>query len=166
MNENDLELDLDLDQGNNDLDNDRSKKRLTNLSEKVRITSEERDKALKEKEAIEAEKAALIKETEFFKNFNSLTNKYPGSAEYQDKIKEKVMSGYDVEDATISILAKEGKFQPQAEVIPKDSPAGGSATNTIKAEGDKPLAEMTQTEKRTALADREAELLQIFNPNR
>src|SRR6185503_18014522 len=86
----------------------RVEKRIKDLSGKVRTTSEERDaaKALADKEA--AEKAAALKDVEFYKNFNTTASKYTGATEFQDKIREKVLAGYDLEDATISILAKEG----------------------------------------------------------
>jgi len=66
------------------------------------------------------------------------------------------MAGYDLEDATISILAKEGKYQPvvqQQTAAPKISPAGGSAATTLKSMADKPIGEMTQEERRKALED-------------
>jgi len=133
-------------------------KRIKDLSEKVKLTSTERDDLKASKDALELEKAAALKDVDFFKNFSTLTTKYPGSSEYQEKIREKVLSGYDVEDATISILAKEGKFTPQAQTTQsKKSPTGGSAPTTLKAGFDKPLGEMTQDEKRNLLMEREKE---------
>lgn len=127
--------------------------RIKNLSEKVKLTSEERDQLAKTKEELEKEKNTLAKEVEFFKNFNPLVSKYSEAANYQDKIREKVLAGYDVEDATISILAKEGKFSsPQPKM---ESPVGGSATNTIKANADKPIQEMNRDELRSALLEAE-----------
>lgn len=159
-----FDLDLDLDQEQDRVN--KVEQRIKTLSEKVKMTSQERDELAKAKESLEAEKANISKEVEFYKNFNTLTTKYQGASEYQDKIREKVMAGYDVEDATVAILAKEGKLNQSAPNLPKDFPAGGSATNTIKGEGDKPLGEMTQDEKRAALADREGDLYQIFNQQR
>lgn len=127
-------------------------KRIKDLSEKVKLTSTERDEQIelvKEKDGL---LTASNKERDFFKGFSTLTTKYGAASEYQDQIKEKVMSGYDVEDATISILAKEGKLEmPKEEPKKKDSPAGGSATNPTKISGEKSLDEMTRDEKRAEL---------------
>lgn len=143
------ELDLDV---NPDLDpeedkkRDREKLRIKDLADKTKVAIEARAKA-------EAERDVATKEASFFKNFNTLTPKYQGAAEFQDKIKEKVMAGYDVEDATISILAKEGKYQPPAPESPKlDSPAGGSAVNTI-APQEKTIENMNKDERRAALTE-------------
>lgn len=143
-------LDLDLDQG--EVPN-RTEKRIKDLSEKVKTTATERDDFAKGKADEESKRIAVEKERDFFKNFNTVSSKYQGAADYQDKILEKVKSGYDVEDATISILAKEGKYQPQAAPPPpKESPAGGSATTTLKS-GEKSLEEMTREEKKAAVQD-------------
>lgn len=131
-------------------------KRIKSLSEKVKLTSQERDDLAKAKAEAEAKALAAQKDVDFFKTFNTLSSKYPGANEYQDKIREKVLSGYDAEDATISILAKEGKYTPTVVAAPeakKESPAGGSALNTIKAASEKPLAELTQEERRKMLED-------------
>lgn len=145
------ELDLDL-EGSEEIN--REKSRNKGLSEKVIQTSKERDeaKALAEKEA--TEKAAALKDVDFYKNFSTVSSKYQGSAEYQDKIREKVNAGYDLEDATISILAKEGKYTPAAPQVEKESPAGGSAVNQIK-NSDKPLNEMNKSEMRQKLQEAE-----------
>ncbi len=62
-------------------------------------------------------------------------------------------SGYDLEDATISVLAKAGKLQnaPQG----RQSPAGGSASTAIQSGDDKPVNEMTTAEKREKLLEYE-----------
>lgn len=145
------ELDLDLNDEEEKVN--KVEKRIKDLSEKTKTAYTERDeaKAAAEKEA--AEKAAALKDVDFYKNFSTVSSKYQGSAEYQDKIREKVNAGYDLEDATISILAKEGKYAPQAAVVDKESPAGGSAVNTIKTNTDKPLNEMSRDEMRQKLTE-------------
>ncbi len=75
--------------------------------------------------------------------------------EYKDAIKEKVMKGYSVEDATVATLAAEGKFS--APVAPRETIAGGSATNSIQSDGPKSMNEMTRDEKRAELLRAEAE---------
>lgn len=126
----------------------RSDNRFKDLSEKVKTTAEERDKLAKE-----AEEAK--KEAEFYKNFNKASTKYQEAGNYQDKIREKVMSGYDMEDAMVSVLAKEGKLNPTQ--IQRQSPAGGSASTAMRSTDDKPVNEMTQAEKRAALVEFERE---------
>ena len=84
-----------------------------------------------------------------------LSAKYKDAIEYQDKILEKVRSGYEVEDATISILAKEGKYNPTQPEEEKESAAGGSASTSLKG-GGKTFEEMTKEEKRAALAEMES----------
>jgi len=124
----------------------RSDNRFKDLSEKVETTAKERDEA-------NAAKLAAEKETEFYKGFSKVATKYEGAADYQDKILEKVNSGYDLEDATISVLAKAGKFT--APVKERSSPAGGSASTAIQAGDDKPVNEMSRQEKRAALIEME-----------
>lgn len=147
----DEELDLNLDEEQvNPVE-----KRIKNLSDKVRTTAEERDA----ERAANAEKEAKLlqaeKERDFFKNFNQVSSKYQGASDFQDKILEKVNAGYDLEDATISILAKEGKYQPQAveTPAPKESPAGGSAINTMSGGGEKALGEMNLEEKKALVEE-------------
>ena len=127
-------------------------KRIKDLSRKVKLTSEERD----EKDRLLSERdeqlATVGKERDFFKDFSGNIAKYPQASEYQEAIKEKVMSGYTVEDATVAVLAKEGKFTntPEPEP-PKENPAGGSAVTNVS--GEKSLGEMTKDEKRAALVE-------------
>lgn len=122
----------------------RADNRFKDLSEKVKTTAEERD-------AKAAEAEAAKKEVEFYKGFSKVATKYEGASDYQDKILEKVNSGYDLEDATISVLAKAGKFQ--APVTQRSSPAGGSASTAIQAGDDKPVGEMSRQEKRAKLLE-------------
>ena len=145
------ELELELE------DND-VEKRIKDLSNKVKLTAgerDEKDRLLKERDE---QLGTVSKERDFFKDFSGNVAKYPGASEYQDAIKDKVMSGYTVEDATVAVLAKEGKFTPTpAPVAPKENPAGGSAiTNT--GSGDKSLSEMSREEKRSALVEQFGDL--------
>lgn len=129
------------------------------------------DKYAKEAEARKAEAEARAKaerEVEFYRGFTPLTSKYQSAGEFQDKIKDKVMAGYDVEDATIAVLAKEGKYGMQVAPEPvrsKESPTGGSATTTIRR-SEKTMDEMTTAEKREELIRLEREtggLSNLFN---
>lgn len=151
------ELDLELDDSNLESDEDKQRKdseralkRNKDLSDKLKMEAEARAKA-------EEEANLSKKEAEFYKNFNLLVSKYQGAAEYQEQIMDRAMKGYDTEEATLAVLAKEGKYtppapEPQPEPIP-ESPAGGSAVNAIPAGGEKPLSELTSEEKQAQLEE-------------
>lgn len=128
-------------------------KRIKGLSEKVKLTSQERDELAKAKAELEAERDTISKERDFYASFSDSISKYPTASEYKESIKEKVMSGYTVEDATVAVLAKEGKLSssPTPEA-PKDNPAGGSAV-VNPGSGEKGLDEMSRDEKRAALVE-------------
>jgi hypothetical protein len=136
-------------------DGGRQDNRFKTLSEKVKTTAQERDAEKVKAEKAETKRLEAEKERDFFKDFNTSTAKYPGAAEFQDRIKEKVLAGYDMEDATVSVLAKEGRLTPPAPAKP-GSPAGGSATTAMKTGGEKPISEMTREEKRAAILDAES----------
>ena len=148
---------LDLEETPSEENINKTEKRIKDLSEKVKLTSEERDEKAALIEKLEKEKANSQKEVEFYKGFSNVASKYTSANEFQDKIKEKFDAGYDLEDATIAILAKEGKYAPSApESKPKESPAGGSANTTLKSGGEKSPHEMTQDERRAALQEAES----------
>lgn len=123
-------------------------KRIKQLSNKVKLTSKERDELAEAKDKLEVERDNAKKEVEFYSTFSDTTDKYPAAKEYKDKIKEKVLAGYSIEDAAVAILAKEGKLTMPQKV---DNPAGGSATNTPMTGDTKPLEEMSRDEKRAEL---------------
>ena len=148
----DEDLDLELEDENITREKDRNKK----LADKVKATSEERDTLAKAKEEEAKARVSAEKERDFFKNFNQVSAKYQGASEYQDKILEKVNAGYSVEDATTSILIKEGKYNPAQPKVESEKAAGGSATTTIKGSDDKTPEKMSQDERRAALLDYEA----------
>ena len=147
---------------------DRSEDRFKKLTEKVGEAEKKAQDALKEKAEIETAKATVEKERDFFSSFADATGNYPEAKNYKDAIKEKVMSGYTVEDATVSILAKEGKLNNYTPPARTESPAGGSATNQLKSDSYKTLGEMTKAEKRAELQKMEDEggsVSQIFRRN-
>lgn len=126
-----------------------AEKRIKQLSEKVRITSEERDERdnlLKERENRIAE---LERENSFNSGFVDVLASHSAAKDHKDEIKAKVLSGYSVEDATYAVLWKAGKL---GQVIAQETanPAGGSATTNV-SQGEKPLAEMSRDEKREML---------------
>lgn len=131
-----------------------AEKRIKDLSEKVKLTATERDekdKLLKEKEV---ETESLKKENEFFKSFGTQVSKFPEASAFQDKIKEKVMNGYSMEDATAAVLVAEGKYQAPRNLQPIGEIAGGSAT-TVHQSTDRTLGQMSRDEKRAKLLEAE-----------
>lgn len=158
------ELEFDLDQLDADINNkNKIQKRITDLSEKVKLTSEERDALVKEKQQLSVERDSLAKERDFYSKFSDSTAKYQGANEFKDKIREKVMQGYDVEDATVAVLAREGKLAtPAAQQAERDTVAGGSATTALRGDGTKTLSEMTKAEKRAMLMDNEGDVESIM----
>jgi hypothetical protein len=130
------------------------KNRFQELSEKVKLTSQERDELAKAKLELEADKANLSKEVSFYKDFSANVAKYPNASEYQDQILEKVKAGYSTEDAMVSVLAKEGKLTPPPQVAQPKAHIEGGSSPTIQG-GAKGLSDMSADEKFAAL--REAE---------
>lgn len=121
--------------------------RINEVLQKASAAEEARKKA-------EAERDSLAKEASFYKSFNPLLSKYSAAAELQDKIKEKVMAGYDIEDATVAILNREGKLNPTSSpVVEREIVAGGSSANPPTTGKAKPVAEMTQAERWAKLYD-------------
>ncbi len=151
------ELELDLDENNQEEIISRKDSRIKSLSEKVKLTSEERDALKAEAEKAKAEKDALVKEAEFYKSFNTVAPKYAGASEYQDKIREKAALGLDVEEATMLVMAKEGKYVPPAPVIERENVAGGSASTFMSGNEQKTPDKMTQDERLAALRDIESQ---------
>lgn len=150
-----LNLNLDADDQQQTVAN-RTEQRLRTLnSEKAKLAADKEELAKAKAEADTKTEAAL-KDADFYKNFSTGSSKYPGSAEYQDQIRERVNKGYDLEEAIVAVMAKEGKFIPaSAPQAPNPSPAGGSAVINLKQGGEKTAAEMTQGERRTALMEAE-----------
>lgn len=140
-----------------ELEDNKVEKRIKTLSDKVRLTSEERDEKAKLLETKEAELANASRERDFYKGFNQVSAKHQGAGEYQDKIWERVQKGVDIEEATVAVLYKEGKLQgTPAPVIERESPAGGSAPTTMTNGGAKTDADMSQAERRAALMEAES----------
>lgn len=123
--------------------------RFKDLSEKVENTAKERDQA-----KADAEKAK--KDAEFYKGFSTVASKQQHAGEYQDAIKKKVDSGYELEDAMTSVLVKEGKWVAPIQEVQRESPAGGSASTAMTSPDDKPISEMTTAEKKQRLLEMEA----------
>lgn len=150
----DNELDLDLNENNDEEIISRNKKKINSLSEKLGISEKEKSDLAKAKEDEALARQNAEKERDFFKGFSQVSSKYQGATEYQDQIWEKVKAGYDIEDAAVSILNKEGKLvTPPPE---RESAAGGSASTGIIDLSDKPLKNMSRDELRSQLLEMES----------
>lgn len=130
-------------------------RRVSNLTETLKTEREEKARLAQEVEEGKLKLQTLEKENSFNSSFSDSTSQYPQASEYKDAIKEKVLAGYSVEDATVSVLAKEGKLTSAPQ--PRENIAGGSATNAMQAEGTKSLRDMERSDKRAALIEAENE---------
>ena len=143
----DLEVeDIQLDGQDDVQQENKVEKRIKQLSNKVKLTSKERDELATANEKLKAERDTLKKDSEFSSSFLESPH-YQVAKDYKDEIKKKVSGGYSLEDAVVSVLAKEGKF---SSIKPTpENPAGGSAVNPPMAGEPKSLNDMTREEKRT-----------------
>lgn len=140
------------------------KNRFQQLANDKREIAQQKEAEAKARAEAEARAKEAEMKAEFYKNFNSVSSKYPEAANFQDQILERVSKGIDMEEATLGILAKEGKFgAPAPAPMPTPSPEGGSALNTIP-DGPKDLADMSQNEMFDALreAEKNGELQQTL----
>ncbi len=148
MAEEELELDLD-----NNEEINREKDRNKKLADKVKTTSEERDALAKAKEEEVLARSTAEKERDYYTGFTPMTAKYPGSVDFQDKILEKTKLGLDIEEATMLVMAKEGKYTPPTPAQEKFNASGGSANTTITSGDSKTPQEMSQAERKSALEE-------------
>ena len=146
---------LDLEQLDKEIEGEnRVEKRIKDLSEKVRLAAEERDAGKRKLEEESTRASGLQKEVEFLNSFGDQLSKHPDASPFRDKIKEKVLKGYSIEDATISTLASEGKLSPKE--VQMDNVAGGSAAVNQPITGvQKTVSEMSRDEKRAKLLEAE-----------
>lgn len=153
MADEDLDLELESEQDNIN----KVEKRIKTLSEKVKLTSQERDEKTKLLEEKETLLTNTSKERDFYKSFSQVSSKHPGASEYQDKIWERVQKGTDLEEATVAVLYKEGKLQGSPAPTPeKFTAAGGSANTALGNDSDKTPDKMSQDERRAQLLDMES----------
>ena len=126
-----------------------AQRRINQLSEKVRLTSEERDEIKRLADEKDAKLAETSRERDFFAGFSDMVATNPSAKDHKDDILAKVKGGYTVEDATYAVLGKAGKLGSHAQA--PQSPAGGSSDTTISQGGSKSAGEMTQAERRAML---------------
>lgn len=128
------------------------KNRFEQLSEKVILTSREKDEALAKAQTEADARQSVEKERDFYKDFSTHASNYPGATEYQNQIWDKVKSGYSTEDAMVSVLNKEGKLTASSpEARPTIQAEGGSAPTSF--EGEKTLDNMSVADKLAALQE-------------
>lgn len=128
----------------------RSQHRIKELSDKVELTAKERDeiKVLREKD--QKKISELEGENAFNSSFADMLGLHPAAKDHKDAIKEKVLAGYSVEDATFAVLGKAGKLGGAFESTAQEV-AGGSSPTTPQS-GQKTIKDMTQAERREELA--------------
>lgn len=121
----------------------RAEERITQLSDKVKTEAEARQKA--ETNQAEAERRAA-----FAEGFVDIVTTQPAAKDHKEEIKEKVLKGYSVQDATYAVLGAAGKLGG----APAQSPqvAGGSAATAMPQGGQKEVKDMTQAERREQLS--------------
>ena len=130
-------------------------KRIKDLSEKVRLTSTERDEFKKLNDDKDTKLAETQRESDFYKGFADVMSTHPAAKDHKDEILTKVKGGYSVEDATFAVLGKAGKLG-QPKPAPAENPAGGSAVTQHSTDGQKSLNEFSRDEKRAKLLEAEA----------
>src|SRR5580693_3248552 len=92
----------------------RSKSRINELSDKVAEEAKAREAEAEARKKAETDAQLAAKERDFYKSFSAETSKYPSAKDHQDAIMAKVMAGYTVADATVSVLAAAGKLTAEA----------------------------------------------------
>ena len=147
----DEELDLDFEIESSE---SKVKNRFNELANKVKDTARERDAVLEEKRVLEEESRKISKERDFYASFTESASQYPNAVQFKDAIKDKVLAGYTVEDATVSVLAKEGQLTTNT-VRKQEMVAGGSSSNSMSSSGTKGVKDMSKDELRSALMDAE-----------
>lgn len=151
---------LDLETLDQDIENsNKVEKRIKDLSEKVRMTSEERDESKRLVQEQMAKNSDLQRERDFFSGFADVVSANPAAKDHKDDILAKVKSGYTVEDATFAVLGKAGKLsgQVQPKVPEVENPVGGAAAATQPIIGGlKSVSQMSREEKRAQLLEAEA----------
>lgn len=131
-----------------------AQKRIKQLSEKVRLTSEERDEKNRLLEEQSTKNAELTRERDFYQGFSDVVSTNPAAKDHKDDILAKVKGGYSVEDATYAVLGKAGKLGSQSTPETTPSPAGGSASTGVPQGGsNKALHEMTREERKALVLE-------------
>lgn len=121
----------------------RAEERIKQLSDNVKTVADERDKATAK--ADEADRRAA-----FAEGFIDVVSTQPAAKDHRDEIKEKVLKGYSVQDATFAVLGAAGKLGGSAAQAPQV--AGGSAATAMPQGGQKEVKDMTQAERRAELS--------------
>lgn len=152
--------DLNLDEIEKDINNKNTvEERVRNLHAGKKEAETKFEAESKARQEAEAKIATLEKESTFLNSFSDSIAKYPTATQFKDEIKNKVMSGYSVEDATVAILHSKGQLgtaQSVAQTIERvENSMGGSAPTQLANNAPKSAGQMTQAERLEGL--REAE---------
>lgn len=132
-----------------------AQKRIVELNSKAKESEAAAAQEKQKREEAEAAVAEQKRIADFSEGFVDVVAQNPAAREFKDQIKEKVLGGYSLEDATFAVLGKAGKLGQPAPIVTPNSTAGGSATITPPSGGSKAVAEMTQAERRAALMEAE-----------
>lgn len=128
--------------------------RIKELSNKVKLTANERDEQKKLATLLASEKEGAEKDRDFYSEFVDVVTEHPQAKDFKEQILVKVRSGYSVKDATITELVNAGKFSATVKQEAPANPAGGSANTELPPQGgSKPINEMNREEKRKALEE-------------
>lgn len=129
-------------------------KRIKQLSENYKKTSEERDaekvaREAAEKKAADAEKLAAFNET-----FVDIVAENPAAKEHKQTLKDKVMGGMSMDDAKIWLRGMTSSTGNEN----VSSPIGGSSPVTVTPRDlNKPLREMKSEELRQAMEEADSQ---------
>lgn len=129
----------------------RAQERIKQLSEKIELTAKDRDEKNALIEARDKEIAQLKQENIFNSGFADVLGNYPAAKDFKEDIRAKVLAGYTPEDAAFAVLGKAGKLG-QAIATPSAGQVAGGSSTTTPTGGTKSVSEMTQAERREALA--------------
>lgn len=138
--------------------------RFKEVSKKQIESAQENAKLAEEKAKLEIERDSANKEMSFYKDFSAVSGKYQGASEHTDEIKTKVLAGYTLEDATVSVLNKAGKLTPAR--METSMPAGGSSSNPSFQPKTKSIQESSKDELRQAIIDNDSGVMEFLRTGR
>lgn len=138
--------------------------RFKEVSKKQAETAKARDEADEARKTAEQQRDEALKERDFHSAFADVVGNYPASKDHKDEIKVKVLAGYTIEDATVSVLNKAGKLTQAPREM--ESAAGGSAGTPSPAVKTKTMSQATKEELRQAIIDNDADIMEFLRTGR
>jgi hypothetical protein len=138
--------------------------RFKEVSKKQIEETKAREASDEARKKAELDRDAATKEASFYKDFSGLSGKYQGATDHADEIKAKVLAGYTVEDATVSVLNKAGKLTPTERTT--DISAGGSASNPPPRQTPKSMSELNREELRKTIIENDGDIMDFLRTGR